>query len=355
MTEAGKGKKTLAKAVICGAGAAGLGASIAAAGAGFDVTLIERESYVGGTVVKANLHTLAGFFDLNGGVIESGICREFIARADERALKRKMGRYWVLQISRAHYRQVVSDWMAEFENLKLALNSAVPDLVMMDGRAHSEAFPGQYFIDATGNAELISILKGELTERSENSYALTFQVTLQNPPHLDLATRVSLKAELERANLRGSIWLDTGHSANELFVKANFSSLADAEAAASPLTAAINSLKRLGEVQSIERSEICDRGGLRLKARDLKPQAGRCFQVAWPYEYWRGADVQLEQPPRMPFYLSEDHFRVPGVSNLFAIGKSAGIPMPQMSAARVVGSCWTMGEQLVKMMVREAT
>jgi hypothetical protein len=98
------------------------------------------------------------------------------------------------------------------------------------------------------------------------------------------------------------------------------------------------------------------RGGPRLKSKPTSQplEKEKTFVVAWPYEFWNGPKVEVEMPTEMPIHLSEDFLRAADVENLFAAGKCAGLPEKEMSAARVVGGCWAMGEQVAKMTTRDS-
>jgi thioredoxin reductase len=66
--------------VVCGAGAAGMGAAIAAARAGGNVLLVEATSGLGGTVANALIHTIGGIYDSDGEFLNNGVAAELAAR-----------------------------------------------------------------------------------------------------------------------------------------------------------------------------------------------------------------------------------------------------------------------------------
>src|SRR5262245_58802363 len=96
------------RVVVCGGGAAGLAASLAAARAGANVLLLESRPRLGGTVANALIHTLGGLYDSAGEILNGGLPSELIERlmrADRRTRRRKMGRMWVLQVCPNVYRE----------------------------------------------------------------------------------------------------------------------------------------------------------------------------------------------------------------------------------------------------------
>lgn len=350
MADTSKRKTTDRHLVIAGAGAAGLSAAIRAAEAGMRVDLLERENSIGGTVVKANLHTLGGFLTEFGDPVEAAICKEFIARAGSKAERRRMGKVWVLQMRSEDYVALVQQWIRGLETLRVHPRTSLKDLRTENGLVSSSVFPATDYVDATGNAELLSVLDKYLPKQDpeENSFAFTLQVLLKDNVKQDLAARVAMKAELEKAFAAKdtSVWIDTGFTPDELFVKVNCDKQIAAQSAMMLMASALNEFL---PVANIKISKVCNRAGAR--ARAPLPSSENTFLVHWPFEQWRGAKVQLDSPLRMPISVSEDCLRVEGFANLFAIGKCAGIPAPEASAARVVGSCWTMGERLVTMMI----
>jgi NADPH-dependent 2,4-dienoyl-CoA reductase/sulfur reductase-like enzyme len=59
--------------VVCGGGAAGMAAALAAARAGTEVCLIEARRRLGGTVVHSLIHTLGGLYDGVGELLNEGL------------------------------------------------------------------------------------------------------------------------------------------------------------------------------------------------------------------------------------------------------------------------------------------
>lgn len=357
MSESGKGKG-VQRLAIAGAGAAGLSAALCAAKYGLNVQIIESENQVGGSVVRGQLHTLAGFLDPHGEVLDSPICREFVLRTARHSQKRKIGKLWVIQIDSSVYSSLINDWLSGFANVQLHTGSHFSRLstsgntlsggtVVHLGGGFEIAGTGLVFLDATGSASLAALADpaAAIFDPHENSFAITLRANdLGAVP--DQVGRVALKLKLERLVDSGniSVWVDSGFSENEVFVKISGSSGEDVRLAASQLSKSFRWTRQ---------SELCNRNGGRIVTAPPGPaEPDNSFLVSWPFERWEGAHVTLESPPKMPFRLSENYLRARGFTNLFAAGKSAGIPQPWMSAARVVGSCWTMGEHVVKMMVR---
>jgi hypothetical protein len=112
-------------------------------------------------------------------------------------------------------------------------------------------------------------------------------------------------------------------------------------------------------VQLIETGEIGIRDGGTLRgtyvlgaddvrqSRSFSPSAGRCN---WPIEYWDPEKgVQLEHLSNNEGYdIPMNSLTIPGIENLWVAGKCLSADLLAQSSARVVGSCWSMGEQAGK-------
>src|SRR5438270_2858269 len=96
-----------ARVVVCGGGAAGMAAAIAAARVGAAVCLLEARRRCGGTVAHSLIHTLGGLYDDAGSPInQGGLADELVRRltaAGAARGKRRIGRAWVLDVCPAEY------------------------------------------------------------------------------------------------------------------------------------------------------------------------------------------------------------------------------------------------------------
>jgi hypothetical protein len=195
------------------------------------------------------------------------------------------------------------------------------------------------------------------------------------PGALSPLGRLAATRSLREAAIAGTLppdcdqaWLDNGLYDDELFVKL-FIPLDDdwqdeahqrtiALRAAKTREAVVAMLRRLPDFTNVRITHpgnlgVRDGGGIcgeyRLTRSDVL--GGRKFEDAacracWPVEYWdpeRG--VSLEYLPDGECYeIPLRALRVAGVKNLWAAGKCLSADKYAQASARVVGTCWAMGD-----------
>jgi hypothetical protein len=79
------------------------------------------------------------------------------------------------------------------------------------------------------------------------------------------------------------------------------------------------------------------------QAKKGSPSAGRC---AWPIEFWDPvAGLRMEHLPEGEYYdIPLGALKLRDVANLWVAGKCLSADRLAQASARVVGSCWAMGE-----------
>src|SRR5262245_55567216 len=122
---------------VCGAGAAGVAAALAAARAGAPVCLIDAANQPGGTVANCLIHTLGGLFNGAGEVLNGGLAAELVAALtglDMPAVPRQLGRVWVLNTCPDLYRKLVQRWLASEPRITPILGTSVTGATVVAGR-----------------------------------------------------------------------------------------------------------------------------------------------------------------------------------------------------------------------------
>ena len=375
--------------VVCGGGAAGLAAALAAARRGARVLLLEAGPQLGGTVANALIHTLAGFYDAAGEVMNDGLPAELLDRllhADPSARRRKMGRLWVLNVCPTIYRDTVTRWIATERQIAVLCKASVTravrrgnSIVELEFATRDGTFPVRpaAVIDATGTAEVVRLIDRSLVMDDEGRSAggWIFRLRGVAPGALDFPKGVGIVRLLRAAAKAGDLpaecahaWLDSGVYPDETFVKLMVPHSArwrdpahhrEITARAQQTQAAVLEFLTLrpdfagayttqtGTLGVRDGGRICGRyvltGDDVRQGRTFHDSFGRC---AWPIEFWdpeRGVSIE-HLPPGACYEIPMRCLQLTGIQNLWVAGKCLSADREAQASARVVGACWAMGE-----------
>lgn len=353
--------------------------------------LLEAQERIGGTVTTAQIHTLAGLYDSGGDLLNAGLAGELEQRlldADSLTCRRKMGRVWVLNVRPELYGEVVERWLAEEPGIEVICNAAVSDLEFRNERVVALAAVTKHgvarwrplaVVDATGTAEAVRMLNPVLLDgagpRAAGGWIFRLRGVL--PGGLGSFGRLGATRSIRDAAAAGTLppecdkaWLDSGLYDDELFVKL-FVPLGDdwqddgqlqmvADRAAKTRAAVVAVLRQLPDFADVRVTHpgnlgVRDGGGIAGEYRLTKSDvlSARKFpdaacRAGWPIEYWdpeRG--VSLEYLPDGECYeIPLRALRVAGVMNLWAAGKCLSADKYARASARVVGTCWALGDSV---------
>jgi hypothetical protein len=365
--------------LVCGAGAAGIAAALAVARGGAQAWLIEQREQIGGTVVHALIHTLGGFFDADGELINHGLPAELVetlTRADPSVGKRRMGRTWVLVVSPEVYLDVAERMLARESRIRLLTRSRVTAVECCEDRvigatllngAEEVHLAPQAVIDTTGTGELVRRLNPRLIDDDHRRAAggLIFRMRGIMPGAIDFPNGLTLLRALHEAAADGRIpascqhaWIDRGVFADEVYVKLFLPTADRFDRQESTQAAVVNFLSQqpgfeTARVSSSGKIGVRDGGRVRgeyeLTASDVR-HAARFDDAAcrgcWPIEYWDPAKgLSLEYLPKNSSYdIPLRSLRVKGFQNVWVAGKCLSADREAQASARVVGTCWAMGE-----------
>lgn len=375
--------------VVCGGGAAGIAAALAAARHGADVWLIESRPRIGGTVAHALIHTLGGFFDAEGRLVNDGLAAELVETLQHDyppTRMRRIGRTWVLSVAPEKYQDVVEGLLAAEPRIHQLTNSKLTCVQSdADGTACVEGFTDQEpfrivpqaTIDASGSGDLVKRIDPALVEDDPCRAAggLIVRLNCVAPRAIDSFQGLAVVRALHDAAACGMLpsacrhaWIDRGVADDEVYLKLfvpkcnqNHNADSTSESPESPhhvQLAAVEFLRSLPGFEAARASRIGEpgvrdggrvRGEYQLTGADLRD--GRRFDDAacrgsWPIEYWHpDQGLSLE-------YLPNDHcydiplrsLRVRGLKNVWVAGKCLSADREAQASARVVGTCWAMGE-----------
>lgn len=368
--------------VVCGAGAAGMAAAIAAGRAGGAVTLIESESRVGGTVADCLIHTIGGLFDDTGELLNTGLPTELVEtlhRADSATAKRRIGRAWVLDVEPEVYRGVASRWLAE-AGVCVLCGSRVSRVNATGGRIRSVVVNGEELatdsiIDATGTAEVVRQFDPELIHPTAGHMAGGLIVRVRGvavgalAPPRGIAVVRAMRTAVNNGGLPpecAHAWLDKGLTPDEVFLKVLVPIPLDWRAREAEISAAATATAervvgilrgltgfegatvfRVGKLGVREGGRV--RGEYTLTAanvRECRRFEDAACKCAWPIEVWDATTgAALEYLPAGSWYeIPLRALKVAGTANLWAAGKCLSAEPAAQASARIAGCCWAMGE-----------
>ncbi len=367
--------------VIAGAGATGIACALAAARRKIPVLLLEKSALLGGTVTGALIHTLGGFFNDRGDSLNPGLPAELIDRLVEASpftCKRRIGKTWVLNVDPDIYQQVISNWLNEYPTINIcyrtrishaSINSQRIDAVTATCNGQSRTLNTLAVIDATGGADIVRSIDSRLVTEGSALAGLIVQLGGISPGTLDFPKGLALLRHIRKAAENhelppecSTLWLDAGVYPEEIYVKFNLPAKSYDRAqmitVANRLLAFLQAWPGFSEAFISRHGQLGIRDGGRihgdytLTEADLKQ--GRHFDdavccVSWPIEYWHPEHgVSLDYfPPGHSYEIPLSALKVSGLNNFFVAGKCFSAEPRAQASARVVGSCWAMGEGLV--------
>ncbi|WP_051957831.1 heavy metal translocating P-type ATPase [Desulfobacter vibrioformis] len=374
--------------VIVGAGAAGTACALAAAAQGVDVLVLEQSEQPGGIVAHTFIHTLGGLFDDQGEFLNPGLPVELakrLSQASPLTRKRRIGKNWTLSVDPEVYARVTREWMDEYPGIEIRYNQHITGVSVANGKIESitvtqdgdtYTLTPHTVIDTTGRADIVrhvknmgdtvdgEVLAGMIVRlRGVAPNAVTF------PKSVGLLIRIRKAAERRELPPEcGTIWLDSGVYPDEVYVKFNLKpadfNQARMDRVTSDLLAFLQTLPGFSQAVIDAGGQLGIRNGHQVQGdytlteSDLKK--GRRFpdavcQACWPIEYWDPEQgVSLDHfPPGHRYDIPLCALKISGLDNLFTAGKCFSAEPRVQASARVVGTCWAMGQGLVNAIIKE--
>lgn len=375
--------------VVCGAGAAGLAAALAAGRCGCDVLLLEAGVNLGGTVANALIHTIGGLFDSSGEFLNEGVPRELAERlhsADPRTRQRSMGRVQVLHVCPNVYRQTVERWIVEESRIAVRLGATITEIeagaeritriTVETGKERFHVQP-RAIVDATGTAAVARLLSASnvVVDDQVGAGGLIFRLRKVAMAAVEFPKSLGLVRAIRAAVDSGALppicrhtWLDVGMDQDEVFVKLliplrsgtpdSVSLREERQLALSVQTTMVSFLRQIPAFQDAivaQTGSLGVRDGGRIAGRytltagDVR--AGRIFadgvcRCAWPIEFWdadRGVTIEY-LPNGTVYQIPMRCLQLPRIENYWAAGKCLAADRIAHASARVAGTCWAMGQ-----------
>ncbi len=371
--------------VIVGGGAAGLSCALSAAAEGANVVLLEKTAGLGGTVQQALIHTLGGLFDDQGNFLNPGLpaaLTERLGHACSHTRKRRIGKTWVLSVDPSVYAVVIAAWIKTTPNISVHYQARVTHVSIDAGRieqvrvtcnGETHTLHPHALVDTTGNASIVQQIDAGLVADGVALGGFILQLRGLMPDALQFPKGVARLRQIRKAVDNGelppecsTVWLDTGVYPDEAYAKFSVTP-ADYDAGhmkcvAKQLLAFLQALPdftgafihRYGQLGTRDAGRI--KGEYCLTEQDIK--AGKRFadvacRACWPIEHWHPqTGISLEYlPPGHDYDIPLRSLKVAGFTNLWAAGKCLSAEPRAQASARVVGTCWAMGEAVGKNIV----
>lgn len=374
--------------VIVGAGAAGTACALAAAAQGVDVLVLEQSEQPGGIVAHTFIHTLGGLFDDQGEFLNPGLPVELAKRliqASPHTRKRRIGKNWTLSVDPGVYARVTREWMDEYPGIEIRYNLHITDVSVANGKietitvtqdGHTHTLTPHTVIDTTGRADIVRHVKN-VEDVADGQTLAGMIVRLRGvapdavtfPKSVGLLIRIRKAAETRELPPEcATLWLDSGVYPDEVYVKFNLKpadfNQAHMDRVTNDLLAFLRALPGFSRAVINAGGRLGIRNGHRVQGdytlteSDLK--TGRRFpdavcQGCWPIEYWDpDQGVSLDHfPPGHRYDIPLCALKINGVDNLFTAGKCFSAEPRAQASARVVGTCWAMGQGLVNAIIKE--
>lgn len=374
--------------VIVGAGAAGTACALAAAAQGADVLVLEQSEQPGGIVAHTLIHTLGGLFDDQGEFLNPGLpveLAERLSQASPHTRKRRIGKTWTLSVDPGVYARVIREWMDEYPGIEIRYNQHITNVsvananvetITVTQNGHTQTLTPHTVIDTTGRADIVRLVKN-VADDADNQALAGMIVRLRNvaPDAVTFPKSVGLLLGIRKAAENrelppecAAVWLDSGVYPDEVYVKFNLKpadfNQARMARVTNDLLAFLLPLPGFSRAVIDAGGQLGIRNGYRVQGdytlteSDLKK--GRRFpdavcQACWPIEYWDpDQGVSLDHfPPGHRYDIPLCALKVSGLNNLFTAGKCFSAEPRAQASARVVGTCWAMGQGLVNAIIKE--
>ena len=368
--------------VVVGAGAAGISCALSAAEAGASVVLLEKSAELGGTVSQALIHTLGGLFDDQGSLLNAGLPAELAERLGEacsHTKQRRIGKTWVLDVDPAKYANVVTHWVASKPNIDIVFHARVTQLsihagqiaqITVSSNGNVDNVQPAAVVDATGDANVVRLIDAERVENGVALGGVILQLRGVATDALRFPNGVALLMDIRKAAETHqlppeclTLWLDTGIYPDEAYAKFNVTpehyDAASMQAAAARLLAFLQTKPAFGQAFINAQGRLGIRDGGRIKGEYCLTEADiksgkqftdRACRACWPIEHWHpGKGLNFEYLPAGSTYdIPLRSLKVAGFTNLWAVGKCLSAEPRAQASARVVGTCWAMGEAVGK-------
>ena len=397
MTEAGLVRASLETdydVLVCGGGAAGVGAAIGAAKAGLKVCLVEKYGFLGGAATNAQVYAYCGLFQQGQTPIRAvlGVALEVLdhlksAGLDGEAIRSETTGNWIVPLDGEVLKFALDSLVLE-HGIDVYLHTRVAEVlrtgdrieaVMLAGMDGRKLVSASAFVDASGDANL-AMLAGipfRVGDAEGRLQAVTMPVRVGGVPKDLQIDRPRLKEVISQYNingdypiqrtdggiiirlpLSGDMWWMTVDIALEDLSSQSFSA-AEMEGRARA-NAYVGLLK--GEMSGFENAYLVATGpqiGIRETRHPLaryemtgedvvsgRQRDDAVARAAWPIELHKQAGKPSYTSVGGEGYchVSLDAIRAKGIDNLWYGGRVIGADSNAYGSVRVMGTAFATGQ-----------
>ena len=373
--------------LIVGGGVSGLAAAVGAARGGCEVLLIEKEMQLGGMFCKGLGFPICGLFGIEdnvpNGTLNDGLASEFyhhICETQTNPLMR-LGRVWVCrsspkgavvffesQIEQADHVCSLKDSVLHRVEIE---NGRIGEVQVLSGETLVSINP-KVVIECSGDGAVLACCPESTLLYDQKARALAGVVIRVDQVQTD-DTMLSIRVPhiLAKASQEGIVPLSLGFTTYlplekpgegvlKLSVLPDLSLAEQKRFFDQTLMTVWDLLQR--EIPSLARARIVEtssgllqRVGLRGHGQHILTEAdvisarkfdGKGVKCAWPMEYW-----DREKGPQYHYLDTGQYFEIPlaclismSINNLFLAGLCISATERAISAARVMGTCISLGE-----------
>lgn len=373
--------------LVVGAGTAGVPAAVAAARAGADTILVERQTFPGGTGVTAMHRNICGLCQPDGTLIHDGLVREICERITALAPERRpvrLGKVSVQPYSPGHLQAIYTDMLSHEKRIQVRFGTAAELTHYAEGRIDSVktavgTICPKVVVDCSGEGVIIGSHPAfhetvPLGTRQLAGLVLQLAGLATSDDMLPIKVPYMIRQGVEAGALAPHLKFSTfgaGDVPGTGWCKLSFPPGTDSQVAQGQADDFVRYLRaelpqfKAARVEA--RSDLLlEREGVRLKGRYTLTAEdvlqSRQFDDAaarsiWPIELWdpeRGPTYfypkNLDKPCDIPLRCLQSAAAV----NLLCAGRCISVTREALGATRVMGTCMALGEAAGKQAARQA-
>lgn len=377
--------------LIVGGGSAGIAAAVAASSRGLSVTVIERNSFLGGKATAAEVGTICGLYEYSknpeSSYIVKGFAKEFAEKLQERSgsspLNNKEGLHY-LPYKVDAFRDICDEYIKQ-RGINVLLDATVENVSLKSGMIETVTvihnnenilFHVKAVVDCSGDSVIskaanMSVIKDMQYQAAAQVFSME-GVVEDNESRLGMIMMKALRAGIEANEIpayydrvyivqgslkNGSVNLKLGIPVPVTYEKGN---LEEIQRTAREFVQGVSDylVQHVAAYKNAVISHIASEAGIRIGERTMGTYllteddvlSSRKFPDAiangsWPIEIW-----ELDRRVKMHYFDLDNAYQVPAgclqaaaISNLYMAGRNISATRMAIASARVMGICLQTG------------